>query len=120
MFKKCLLILISMAVLPIFAGEVENSLNQGHNVFLYLYSSQCGYCKLFAPKFNKLAKMYDGQYNFYKYNVETQYGHDLFVKYRGHYVPYVLLINNKKAVNIHPNCLSDMVCIEKEMKLFRK
>lgn len=114
------MLLLSAISLPVFAGEVENSLNQGHNVFLYLYSSNCGYCKLFAPKYDKLSKMYDGQYNFYKFNAGTQYGHDLLLRYKGHYVPYVLLINNKKTIQILPNCLSDMVCVEKEMKLFRK
>ena len=38
MLKKCLLILISMAFLPALAGEVENAINKGNNVFLYLYT----------------------------------------------------------------------------------
>ena len=83
MLKKCLLILISMAFLPVFAGEVENAINKGNNVFLYLYTPDCSYCQKFSPRYDKLAKMYDGQYNFFKIDANTAYGRDLIVKYRG-------------------------------------
>ena len=119
MLKKCLLILISMAFLPALAGEVENVINKGNNVFLYLYTPDCSYCKKFSPRYEKLAKMYDGQYNFFKVDASTAYGRDLMIKYRGMYVPYVLLLNRKKGVQVNPDCLLDSVCIEKNMKFFR-
>ena len=110
---------ISMAFLPALAGEVENAINKGNNVFLYLYTSDCSYCKKFSPRYDKLAKMYDGQYNFFKIDASTAYGRDLMIKYRGMYVPYVLLLNRKKGVQVNPDCLLDSVCIEKNMKFFR-
>ncbi len=120
MFKKCLLILISMAFLPVFAGEVENAINKGHNVFLYLYTSDCSYCQQFMPRYNKLTKMYDGQYNFFKINAMSPYGKELMRNYQGSYVPYVLLLNKKKGMNLTPSCLDDMACVEKGLKDFRK
>ena len=119
MLKKCLLILVLTLFLPAFAGEVENAINKGYNVFLYLYTPNCGYCKKFSPRYDKLSKMYDGQYNFFKIDASTDYGRDLIIKYRGMYVPYVLLLNNKKGVQVHPDCLMDNVCIERNMKYFR-
>ena len=80
MLKKCLLILISMAFLPALAGEVENAINKGNNVFLYLYTPDCSYCKKFSPRYDKLSKMYDGQYNFFKIDANTAYGRDLMIK----------------------------------------
>lgn len=43
-------------------------------------------------------------------------------EFGGTYVPYVVLINSKKkqALHIPPPCLMDRVCIEAEMKTFRK
>ena len=47
MIKKGLLLFLSaFLILPSFAGEVENAINKGHNVFLYLYTPDCKYCKI--------------------------------------------------------------------------
>ena len=120
MLKKYLIALVAMLILPVFAGDVENAIYSGHNVLLYLYSTDCSYCKMFSKNYDKLSKMYNGQYNFFKKDVATPYGHDLFVRYRGTYVPYVLLIRNNNAIRISPNCLLEMACVEKELKDFRK
>ncbi len=119
MLKKIFIIFAVFCTLPVFAGEIENTIAKGNNVFLYLYTPDCGYCKQFAPRYNKLSKMYDGQYNFYKVDASTAYGYSLMQKYRGQYVPYVLLLNKNKGVHISPDCLSDTACIEKNMKHFR-
>ena len=116
---KLLSTLILLTAIPVFVGEVENSLNNGHNVFLYLYTADCRFCQQFTPRYNKLSKMYDSQYNFIKIDAKTPYGHSLMYQYQGMYVPYVLLIKKTKAVQLMPSCLSDMACIEKSMKEFR-
>lgn len=116
---KLLSALMLLTVIPVFAGEVENNLNKGHNILLYLYSTDCSYCQKFTPRYNKLSKIYDGQYNFIKVDAKTPYGYSLMQQYQGMYVPYVLLIKKNKAVQLMPSCLSDMACIEKSMKEFR-
>ncbi len=122
MFKKCLLtILLVLGFCPVFAGELEDKLAQGKRVFLYLYTPNCGYCKKFAPRYDKLSKMYDGQYNFVKIDASTLYGMKVMRMYNGMYVPYVLLLNPKdrSGVQISPSCLLDRDCIEKSMKEFK-
>ena len=121
MFKKCLLILLVLGMLQVLAGELENALAKDKNVFLYLYTPDCGYCTRFTPSYNKLSKMYDGQYSFVKVDASTPYGLQLMRKYGGRYVPYVLLLNPKKhnGVQLAPSCLADRDCVERSMKDFK-
>ena len=121
MFKRCLLILLVLGMLPAFAGELENALSKDKNVFLYLYTPSCGYCTKFTPRYDKLSKMYDGQYSFVKVDASTPYGYQLMSKYGGRYVPYVLLLNPKKhnGFQLAPSCLLDRECVEKSMKEFK-
>ena len=105
----------------VIAGELEQALNNGQDTFLYLYTQRCGYCTKFAPRYNKLSKMYDGRYKFIKVDADTPYGNRILRSYGGYYVPYVILLNSKKnkAIQISPSCLEDLVCIEGKMKDFR-
>ena len=102
-----MLLLLGLTI-PACAGEVENAIAKGDNVFLYLHSPSCKY--------------YNGQYSFFKVDTTTKYGHELMYEFGGTYVPYVVLINGKKkaAMHIPPACLLDNVCLEAEMKEFRK
>ncbi len=122
MLKKCLMLLLLGLTIPACAGEVENAIAKGDNVFLYLHSPSCKYCVMFSPRYNKLSKVYNGQYSFFKVDTTTKYGHELMYEFGGTYVPYVVLINGKKkaAMHIPPACLLDNVCLEAEMKEFRK
>lgn len=121
MLKKCLLILAITGLIPVYAGDLENALSGGGNVFLYLYTQQCGFCTKFTPRYNKLSKMYDGQYTFVKLDALTPYGNSVLKSYGGRYVPYVLLLNQKKnkAMQISPSCLTDSACVEGKLKDFR-
>ena len=121
MFKKCLFILLIIGMLPVFAGELENALSKDKNVFLYLYTPSCGYCTKFSPRYEKLSKMYDGQYSFVKVDASTPYGYQLMSKYCVRYVSYVLLLSTKKnnGVQLAPSCLMDRECVEKSMKEFK-
>lgn len=122
MFKRSLLTLAMLIItLPVFAGELENAFTQNDNVFLYLYSSTCGYCTKFNPIYEKLKKNYNTTYAFVKLNVNTYYGHKIYRAYNGRFVPYVLLLNQKKnrAIYINPNCLLEYSCITQEVNKFR-
>lgn len=121
MFKKCLLLLAFLSIIPAQAGEVENALAKGNNVFLYLFSPGCKYCVMFSPTYNRLTKTYNGQYSFFKVDSTTKYGNGLMHEFGGTYVPYVVLISGqkKKALHIPPACLMDSICLETEMKAFR-
>lgn len=103
------------------AGELEQALNNGQDTFLYLYTQRCGFCTKFTPRYDKLSKIYAGNYKFIKIDAETPYGNKILRSYGGYYVPYVILLNSKKekATKISPYCLEDFVCIEGKMKEFR-
>ena len=121
MLKKCIFLLSFFLLNPAHAGNIENALKRGDNVFLYLYSPDCKYCTMFTPIYEKLTKTYNGQYTFSKVDTSTNYGKILMYQYQGRYVPYVVLINNKKnkATHITPMCLLDDVCLNTEIKQFR-
>ena len=122
MFKKCLMLLVLALVMPAYAGEVENALAKGDNVFLYLFSPKCQYCTRFTPIYNTISKTCNGQYSFFKIDSSSKYGNSLMYEYGGTYVPYVVLIKGKKkkALHIPPRCLMDSVCLQAEMNAFRK
>ena len=88
MLKKCLMLLLLGLTIPACAGEVENAIAKGDNVFLYLHSPSCKYCVMFSPRYNKLSKVYNGQYSFFKVDTTTKYGHELMYEFGGTYVPY--------------------------------
>ena len=121
MLKRYLLIILAFSILPVFSGELENAFSKNKNVFLYLYTPDCGYCTKFTPRYDKLSKMYDGQYSFVKIDASTPYGFQIMRKYGGRYVPYVLLLNPKKhnGVQLAPSCLTDRDCVERSMKDFK-
>lgn len=121
MLKRILSVLLILGCIPAFAGELENALAKNKNVFLYFYTPECGYCNKFLPRYNKLSKMYDKNYTFIKLDASTQYGHSVFRKFKGRYVPYVVLINYKnKVAQIDPNCLMNTECSEQELMKFIK
>ena len=123
MFKRFLLILLFLIFsCSVFAGELENALKNGNNVFLYLYTPDCGYCTKFTPRYNKLSKMYDKSYKFIKIDASTPYGYSILKKFGARFVPFVVLMNPKKNVNklITPSCLMDGVCTEQALQKFLK
>ena len=123
MLKKGLLFLLPIFFLSLSAnaGEVENALNKGQNVFLYLYTPDCGYCKLYSPLYEQTIRSHKGEFTFLKINGDSNYGHQLVYKYRARYYPHVVMINAKKnkVLQILPPCLMDNVCTDAEIKRFR-
>lgn len=122
MFKRFLLLIALLFILPANAGEIADALDKGHNVFLYIFSHDCKYCDAFDPIYDKLLKEYNGKYSFFKIDSSTNYGRRIMYEFRATYVPYVMLMNStqKKAMNLHPTCLLDNKCLNSEMKKFRK
>ena len=120
MFKRLVTMFLLLQCVPVFAGELENAWTKNKNVFLYLYSENCGYCKMFSPRYNKLSATYNKNYEFVKVDTDTDYGLNLLRKYNGRYIPYVLLLNKNKVVQIQPDCLMDLACVEYEIKAFNK
>ncbi len=111
-----------MTFLPAIAGEFENAQKTHENVFLYLYTPECGYCNKFNPRYQKLSNMYKNHYGFVKLNASSGEGHILSRKFNVHYVPFVVLYNaeSKKAWQVQTNCLMDLACTEKALKDFKK
>jgi len=107
-----------LSTLPVCADAVDDALQKKDNVVLYLYTPQCGYCKKFAPRFEKMTKLYDKRFAFIKMNAYTKEGCSLMKMYNGSYVPYVLMIKSNKVMRIPAVCLMDNACFENELKNF--
>ncbi len=109
-----------MVVLPVFAVSLDHSIANSQKVFLYLYTSNCGYCAKFNPIFTKLSLKYENKCKFIKVNLDTEEGSKLIQKYNVSYVPYVLLIdNNKKLMNrVTPKCLLNYACANDALDKF--
>lgn len=119
MLKKCLLLfLLIIFMLPVCAGEVEEALKNGKNVFLYLYTTDCSYCKKFSPTYDYASKTYNNKFTFVKVDANTPYGHKLMRTYTGRYVPYVVLLKPNDGMIIPPSCLADKACIDLMSKKF--
>ena len=114
MFKGILLILLIFLTLPVKAGVYEDSIKSNTNTFLYLYTPNCGYCTRFNPIFNKVATEYAGNCKFLKIDAQSNYGQTLASSMKIAYVPYVIVVNNKKqTVNrISPQCLLNYACVK--------
>lgn len=119
MFKRFLLVFLMFLMIPVSAGELENSLKNNQDVFLYLYTSFCGTCKQFNPVYENLMNNYGKSYKFIKINAETPYGYSLARHYNAIYVPFVLLINNKKVWQLDGSCLIDSMCTAEALNKFK-
>ena len=122
MLKRLLILLSLFFVLPANAGELEDALSKHPNVFLYLYTPECGYCTRFTPKYEKLSKVYDSSYGFVKINANTAYGYKLMRQYGARYVPFVVLVKSKNnyAAQVQTACLMDTPCMDKVLGNFKK
>jgi thiol-disulfide isomerase/thioredoxin len=121
MLKKFIIILSILSIIPVYAGELEDALKQNKNIFLYMYTPECGYCNKFAPRYNKISKMYDKHYTFVKLNANTQYGYSILRRFKGRGVPYIVLINSKnKASAVDYYCLMQTEYTDKVLMKFIK
>lgn len=114
MLKRILLIAVLSLLLPANAGEYEDAMKNSNCVFLYLYTTECGYCTKFNPIYNKIQANYSNKCKFLKIDASSDYGRKLMKDLGAYYVPYVLLINNKnnKAGKVSPQCLLNYACMQ--------
>ena len=119
MMKK-LLILLCMLIIPAYAGTYEDALKSSDMVFLYLYTPDCRVCKEFDKTYNQLPKQ-NKDFKFVKVNVETSYGRRLILKYKGRFVPYIILTNSRtnKSVNVNHSCVMDEMCLLRALNSFQ-
>ena len=121
MLKKFSAIFLLLSVAnSVFAGSYEEALKKSNNVFLYLYTKDCKTCKVFDSTFNSIQKQ-NKDYAFVKIDAESTYGSNLMHKFRGRYVPYVVLSDkkNNKSVNVSHSCVMDEICLIRAMKSFK-
>ncbi len=121
MIKKLLTFIILCFMGQVFAGEFENAVKSNKFVFLYLYSPDCGYCQKFQPVYNKLAKE-NKDFSFVKVNTYNIDGYKLMRKFKGRYVPYIILYNSEQqnAAQVSPACYMNEVCMTRALKEFTK
>ena len=119
--KIVISLLFIFLALPIYAGSFEDAKSSKPYVFLYLYTPECGYCQRFTPKYFKFSKMYDKSFAFVMEDANQYYGNKLIRKYKGKYVPYVVLYNSKtkKAASVPSYCIMKDECVDKAIKQFK-
>lgn len=122
MLKRILLILGLFFVLPAFSGVYEDAFNTSDKVFVYFYTSDCGYCVRFNPIFEKISEKFANNCKFVKVNVSEDYGNKLMQQFGAYYVPYVVMINssNKTMRTIDPTCLLNYSCTKDAVDKFVK
>ena len=108
MIKKMFLFICLFLTIPAFAGVYEDAVAGNKDVFLYIYTKNCMMCQKFNPEFEQLKKAYPNL-KFISVDAETPYGSRLMWKFRGRYVPYLVLTKHKsgKSAVIQPSCSLD-------------
>ena len=102
-----------------FAGVYEDALAKKEKVFLYFYTPECSTCRAFNEIFDSV-KTKNSEYEFVRVNVNTSYGMRLMLKFKGRYVPYIILTSSKtkKSVSLNHTCVMDEVCLMRAIKSF--
>ena len=119
MFRKLLIIFALFTINSVYAGSYENALQKNDKVFLYFYTTRCHTCKAFDPIFDNIQTQ-NKDYGFVKVDAETSYGTRLIMKFKGRFVPYIILTDSKtkKSVNVNHACIMNEMCLLRAMKNF--
>lgn len=120
MFRKCILILLLLIVLPSFAGVFEDASKENEKILLYMYAKDCKYCVEFQPIYEKMLQKHGKDCKFLKIDANTAYGNELMQRLNAFYVPYVVLINNRNQTlqNITPTCILNYACVKDAVEKF--
>ena len=118
MFRRLLFFIALFLVLPSSAGEFEAAIKNNQKVFLYITSPECGRCVRFNPIYKNISSKYSKQMKFIKVDLESPYGRNLMRTYKGWYLPFVMVVNPEKGLNvkISPDCLLENACVESYIK----
>lgn len=109
-----------LAMVPAYAGPVEDAMKSSDKVFLYLYTPSCGACKQFNSLYMGFTRKYGQQCKFVKVNASTQYGAKIAMSVGLKYVPWVVLIDSKNKTRKHLKweCLRHPECSKKSIEAF--
>ena len=120
MLKKLYILSILLLFSNVYAGVFEDAMSKQNNVLLYLYSNDCSMCNQFLPIYDSLSQSHK-DITFVKVDAETSYGINLMRKFKGLYVPFVVISSpkSKKHAVINPYCVIDTICIERAIKSFK-
>ena len=123
MFKKFLitLLFISFSLLPAFSVDLDSLLNRYERVFIYFYTSNCGYCDKFNPIYDKITSAFDGKNcKFIKIDAENPNNMKIMMELGAFYVPYVIMLDNKnkQAKSVVPKCLLNYACTKDAVDKF--
>ena len=119
MLKNILIVFLLFTANIVYAGSYEDALKNNDKVLLYFYTPYCSTCKAFDTTFDSLKSKKMG-YGYVKINVDTPYGTHLFLKFKGRYVPFIILSDSKtkKSVTVNHTCVMSDVCLMRAMKSF--
>ena len=115
-------LILIMSIQTVFAGVYNDIVNSKSKTLLYLYTPECSYCVTFNKIYQKLTQKFGNNCKFVKVNAHSSEGMKLMQKYRGVFVPYILLIDNNKeyVAMLSPNCLFDYACTSSAVENFIK
>ena len=118
--NKLVFLLIFILFWELSAQNVIAQKTKKDKTFLYLYTESCGYCVKFNPIYDKLAKVFGDKIDFIKVDANKPDGYRLMKNYGAKFVPFVVIIDNKKDEGsiILPNCLLQYACSENQVKRF--
>ena len=113
-------LLVLMLSLQVYAGEYEAAMSGDKDVLVYFYTPYCKSCVAFMPYYEKIKKNYS-DLNCIDLDVDTAYGNSVMRKFKGAYVPYIVLASpkTKRTVSVHPSCAIDGICFERALKGFK-
>lgn len=75
---------------------------------------------MFNPVYDSLRKIYK-DYEFVKVDASQRYGYGLMMKFKGNYVPYIIITNKKKNKNasVGLSCVLNEMCIDRTLNNFK-
>lgn len=125
--KKIIIFLIlifaaAFVLIPVFAGQFDNTHKNYDKALLYIYTPECRVCNNFNPIYKKINAKYENKCKFTKINGNTNEGHSILTQFGASYVPFVVLLNNKKMefAEIPAGCLISYSCVDRVLNNFTK
>jgi len=115
--KKLFLLIFLLSAIPAFANDFQRAYESGSKVLVYFYSPSCISCNRFNPYFDQISKEHR-ELKCVRLNIDNEENLNLFKKYHGLFIPYLVLTSSKskKAVSVNSNCAINNMCLERVLK----